>query len=70
MSSFWDTHKTCGEISCDECDDRYQKLYAAAQEVVDRWGTPLWKDVPATAEYINALMAEVIRNKIRDNKGE
>jgi len=26
-----------------------------AQAVVDRWDTPVWKDVPATAEYINAL---------------
>lgn len=30
-------------------------LKAAAQAVVARWDTPLWKDVPATAEYINAL---------------
>ena len=27
----------------------------AAQAVIDRWDTPLWKDVPATAEYINEL---------------
>lgn len=32
-------------------------LRAAAQALVDRWDTPLWKDVPATAEYINALRA-------------
>lgn len=31
------------------------KLREAAQAVVDRWDTPLWKDVPATAEYINRL---------------
>jgi hypothetical protein len=31
------------------------KLRKAAQAVVDRWDTPLWKDVPATAEYINTL---------------
>ena len=29
----------------------------AAQAVVDRWDTPLWKDVPATAEYIGRLRA-------------
>lgn len=32
-------------------------LHAAAQAVVDRWDTPLWKDVPATGEYISALRA-------------
>ena len=32
-------------------------LIAAAQAVVDRWDTPLWKDVPATAEYIGRLRA-------------
>ena len=30
-------------------------LLAAAQAVVARWDTPLWKDAPATATYINAL---------------
>ena len=32
-----------------------EALRAAAQAVIDRWETPLWKDVPATAEYIAAL---------------
>lgn len=31
------------------------ELEQAAQAVIDRWDTPLWKDVPATAEYINKL---------------
>lgn len=30
-------------------------LRAAAQAVVDRWDTPLWKDAPSTAEYIGRL---------------
>ena len=30
-------------------------LRTAAQAVIDRWDTPLWKDVPATAEYIGRL---------------
>ena len=30
---------------------------AAAQAVVDRWDTPLWKDAPATAGYIGRLRA-------------
>ena len=33
------------------------ELITAAQAVVDRWDTPLWKDVPATAEYIGRLRA-------------
>ena len=32
-------------------------LRTAAQAVIDRWDTPLWKDVPATAEYIGRLRA-------------
>lgn len=32
-------------------------LRSAAQAVVDRWDTPLWKDVPATGEFINDLRA-------------
>lgn len=34
-----------------------RKLREAAQAVIDRWDTPLWKDVPATAEYIGRLRA-------------
>lgn len=30
-------------------------ILQAAKDVVERWDTPLWKDVPATAEYINSL---------------
>ena len=32
-------------------------LRTAAQAVIDRWDTPIWKDVPATAEYIGRLRA-------------
>jgi hypothetical protein len=31
------------------------ELRKAAQAVVERWDTPSWKDVPATAIYIEAL---------------
>ena len=37
----------------------YERLRKVAQTVVDRWDTPLWKDVPATAEYIGALRKEL-----------
>jgi hypothetical protein len=31
------------------------RLRLAAQEVIDRWDSPLWKDAPATAVFINNL---------------
>ncbi len=34
-----------------------ERLRTAAQAVIDRWDTPHWKDVPATAEYIGRLRA-------------
>lgn len=37
--------------------EKLAALREAAQAVVDRWDTPVWKDVPATAVYINALRA-------------
>lgn len=33
----------------------YDALAAAAQAVVDRWDTPLWKDAEPTAGVINRL---------------
>lgn len=39
--------------------DDTARLRAAAQAVVDRWDTPLWKDVPATAVFIEALRKEL-----------
>ena len=37
-----------------------KRLRGAAQAVVDRWGTPHWKDVPATAVFIGNLRAALI----------
>lgn len=34
-----------------------EQLRTAAQAVIDRWDTPHWKAVPATAEYIGRLRA-------------
>ena len=36
-----------------------ERLRELARAVVDRWDTPLWKEAPATAEYINALRKEL-----------
>lgn len=38
----------------EKCAEIYT-LRKAAQAVIDRWDAPLWKDAPATAEYINKL---------------
>lgn len=35
------------------------KLVNAARAMVKRWDTLLWKDVPATAEYLNKLRNEL-----------
>ena len=53
---FIDTTKVpaypAGADLADEID-----VLLASQAEVDRWDTPLWKDVPATAEYIGRLRA-------------
>lgn len=33
------------------------ELRKAAQDLVDRWDTPLWKDAPHTGTFIDALRA-------------
>ena len=43
--------------------EQRDELLVVAQSLIDRWDTPLWKDVPATAEYINALRAVVAKVK-------
>jgi len=35
------------------------KLLEAAKAVIARWDTPLWRDAPATAVFINELRAAV-----------
>ena len=37
------------------------ELIAAAIAVIERWDTPAWKDVPATANYINDLRDAVAK---------
>ena len=53
-STVVETINTLGQM-CDELREENKRILKAAQAVVDRWDTPLWKDVPATAEYINKL---------------
>lgn len=35
--------------------EQHLEMIAAARAVVERWDTPLWKDAPATAGFINRL---------------
>lgn len=42
----------------------------AAQGVVDRWDTPLWKDVPATAHYIAALREALAQDQFASSGKE
>lgn len=42
-----------------ELEIELTELKEAAHAVVERWDTPLWKDVPATAEYINRLRTAI-----------
>lgn len=38
-------------------------LLEAAEAVVERWDSPLWKDLPNTGEYINRLRAAIASMK-------
>ncbi len=38
-------------------------LPEAAQALIDRWDTPMWKDVPATGEFINALRSALAADR-------
>lgn len=44
-------------------DARIAELEEKVQAVVDRWETPLWKDVPSTAIYIYALRDTLNKHK-------
>ena len=39
-------------------------LRKAAQALVDRWDTPLWKDAPHTGQYIDALRAALAQPEL------
>jgi hypothetical protein len=38
-------------------------LREAAQALVDRWDTPLWKEAPHTGQYIDALRAALAQSE-------
>ncbi|MBI5917824.1 MAG: hypothetical protein HY849_00395 [Nitrosomonadales bacterium] len=60
-----DTETLEATIGLDELYSDIQRqrdeLLAAAKSVVARWDTPLWKDVPATAEYIGQLRQAIAK---------
>jgi hypothetical protein len=52
---FSDRNHAALKSRAETAERRCAELVAKAQAVVDRWDTPLWKDVPATAVFINEL---------------
>ena len=47
----------------EEAQARIAQLEEAAKAVIARWETPLWKDVPHTANFIHALRDAVVNVK-------
>jgi hypothetical protein len=47
-------------------DLQTKKLIEAAEALIQRWHTPLWKDVPATGEFIYKLEQAVKESKKND----
>ena len=41
--------------------ERHDELLSAAKEVIERWDSPLWKDLPPTAEVIARLRDAVVK---------
>lgn len=39
------------------------ELLKALEAIIERWDTPLWKDVPHTATYINAARLVIAKAK-------
>ena len=57
-----------GEIHCDLNDNACliaaaPELLEALEAIIERWDTPLWKDVQHTATYINAARLVVAKAK-------
>ncbi len=44
------------------------ELLQAAIALIERWDSPLWKDLPATAEYISRLRKAVDNAKVFHTK--
>ena len=38
-------------------------LVEVLEDIIERWDTPLWKDVPHTAEYIDAARFVLAKTK-------
>lgn len=41
--------------------ERYGELLSAAKAVIERWNSPLWGDLPPTAEVIARLRDAVVK---------
>jgi len=49
------------EAERDALQQRCEELVASASAMVERWDSPLWADLPHTAEYINALRKAIAK---------
>lgn len=43
--------------------EQRDELLKVSKAVVERWDTPLWKNVPSTAEYIGALRTAISKGE-------
>ena len=49
-----------------EVTEQRDELLEALEAIIERWDTPLWKDVPHTGNYINA--ARIVVAKVKGEK--
>ena len=46
-----------------EITEQRDELLEVLEAIIERWDTPLWKDVPHTGNYINAARIVVAKAK-------
>lgn len=51
------------EGRCDALQERIDSLLTTGNAVVERWDSPLWKDLPHTGESIHALREAIAKAK-------
>ena len=49
------------EGRCDALQERIDSLLTTGNAVVERWDSPLWKDLPHTGEFIHALREAITK---------
>ena len=62
----WQTEYVRADLATPLNDPRVEALMKKARAVVDRWDSPLWKDLPHTGESIADLRAAI--SALEENK--